>query len=193
MANNNHFTLTLDTLAPSGSISRGDSRFVKENFNLSITKGDATYMYVWFDKSDAPADIPADLKPIPADTSYTTKFTEAEEYYYHLVLMDELNNRSAIYSTDPITYDTTKPVVGTVTLNDGAAITNSRSVKIKFTFTDAEPGSGCVSYTLSGALADSVTKTGTFSADEISVVLSERAIVLCGSGEVVVVRILFLK
>lgn len=184
MANNNHFTLELDTLAPSGSISRGDSRFVKENFNLSITKGDATYMYVWFDKVDKPADIPADLEPIPAATSYTTKFTEAEEYYYHLVLMDDLNNRSAIYSTDPITYDTTKPVVGTVTLNDGAAITNSRSVKIKFTFTDAKPGSGCVSYTLSGALADSVTKTGTFSAEEIAAGMAERDIVLSGAGEV---------
>ena len=184
MANNNHFTLTLDTLAPVGSISRGDSRYVKENFNLSIVKDDATYMYVWFDKVDKPADIPADLEPIPADTSYTTEFIEAGEYYYHLVLMDDLNNRSDIYSTDPITYDTTKPVVGTVTLNDGAAITNSRSVKIKFTFTDATPSSGCVSYTLSGALADSVSKTGTFSGEEISKGVAERDIVLDGAGEV---------
>ena len=166
------------------SISRGDSRFVKENFELSITKGDATYMYIWFDTDDAPADIPADLEPIPVATSYTTKFTEADEYYYHLVLMDDLNNRSVIYSTEPITYDTTKPVVGTVTLNDGAAITNSRSVKIKFTFTDATPSSGCVSYTLSGALADSVTKTGTFSAEEIAAGMAERDIVLSGAGEV---------
>lgn len=184
MANNNHFTLTLDTLAPTGSISRGDSQFVKENFNLTIVKGDATYMYVWFDKVDKPASIPADLKPIPADVSYTTKFAEAEpgQYYYHLVLMDALNNKSEIYSTDPITFDTTKPVVGSVTLNGGAAITKSRTVTVEFTFTDAAPSSGCVSYALSGNLADSTVKTGTLSAEEIAAGKATREILLDGTG-----------
>lgn len=186
MANNNHFTLELDTLAPTGSISRGDSQFVKENFSLTIVKGDATYMYVWFDTTDKPTVIPDNVDPIPATTSYTTTFATAEpgQYYYHLVLMDDLNNKSDIYSTDPITFDTTKPVVGSVTLNDGAAITKSRTVKIKFTFTDATPSSGCVSYTLSGNLADSVSKTGTFSGEEISKGVAERDIVLDGAGEV---------
>ena len=184
MANNNHFTLTLNTLAPAGSISRGDSRYVKENFDLSIVKGDATYMYVWFDKVDKPGAIPDSVNPIPAVTTYQTKFVEAEEYYYHLVLMDDLNNRSEIYSTDPITYDTTKPVVETITLNDGAAITNNRTVKVTFTFSDAAPSSGFASYTLSGDLADSVEKNGTFSAEEIAAKSAERTIVLSGAGEV---------
>ncbi len=186
MANNNHFMLTLDTLAPVGSISRGASRFVKENFDLSIIKDQdatgVTYMYVWFDKSDAPADIPAGLKPIPVATSYKTNFTEAGEYYYHLVLMDDLNNKSKIYSTDPITFDTTKPVVGSVTLNNGAAITKSRTVTVEFTFTDATPSSGCVSYALSGNLADSTVKTGTLSAEEFAAGKATREILLDGTG-----------
>ena len=184
MANNNHFTLELDTLAPTGSISRGDSRFVKENFSLTIVKGDATYMYVWFDTTDKPTVIPDNVDPIPAATSYTTTFATAApgQYYYHLVLMDDLNNKSEIYSTDPITFDTTKPVVGSVTLNDGAAITKSRTVTVEFTFTDTAPSSGCVSYTLSGNLAASTVKTGTLSAEEIAAGKATREILLDGTG-----------
>ena len=48
MANN--FKLTLDTLAPQGSISRlAEHEFIKANVDLTIDKGDATYMKVWFD------------------------------------------------------------------------------------------------------------------------------------------------
>lgn len=47
MAKNN-FTLTLDTLAPEGSIVR-PAEFMKANQNLAITTGQATYMKVWFD------------------------------------------------------------------------------------------------------------------------------------------------
>ena len=184
MANNNHFTLELDTLAPTGSISRGDSQFVKENFSLTIVKGDASYMYVWFDTTDKPTVIPDNVDPIPATTSYTTTFAIADpgQYYYHLVLMDDLNNKSKIYSTDPIIFDTTKPVVGSVTLNDGAAITKSRTVTVEFTFTDAAPSSGCVSYALSGNLAASTVKTGTFSAEEIKAGKAKREILLDGTG-----------
>ena len=43
MSNNNHFTLTLDTLAPTGSITR-PAQAIRENQNLTIDKGDAIYM-----------------------------------------------------------------------------------------------------------------------------------------------------
>jgi hypothetical protein len=53
MANNNHFELTLDTLAPQGSIS-GLNRYEKENKDLIINGGDATFKKVWFDQEAAP-------------------------------------------------------------------------------------------------------------------------------------------
>ena len=46
MANNNHFDLTLDTIAPSGSISRGDQLYINANKALTINKSDATLMKV---------------------------------------------------------------------------------------------------------------------------------------------------
>jgi hypothetical protein len=53
MANNNHFELTLDTLAPQGGIS-GLNRYEKENKDLIINGGDATFKKVWFDQEAAP-------------------------------------------------------------------------------------------------------------------------------------------
>lgn len=52
MANNNNFNLTLDTLAPTGSITRPDL-YINANGNLTINKGDATYMKVWFNSTAA--------------------------------------------------------------------------------------------------------------------------------------------
>ena len=52
MANNNHFELTLDTLAPTGSIS-GLGEFEKENKPLVIDGGDAAFKKVWFDALNA--------------------------------------------------------------------------------------------------------------------------------------------
>jgi hypothetical protein len=48
MANN--FKLTLDTLAPEGSITR-PAEFLNAEGTLTINKGDATHMKVWFDKN----------------------------------------------------------------------------------------------------------------------------------------------
>lgn len=47
MAKNN-FGLTLDTLAPVGSITRPNG-YVQTQDTLTISVGDATYMKVWFD------------------------------------------------------------------------------------------------------------------------------------------------
>jgi hypothetical protein len=59
MANNNHFDLQLDTLAPSGSITR-PGQFINANDNLTIVKGDATYMKVWFNSSSTGAKTDAE-------------------------------------------------------------------------------------------------------------------------------------
>ena len=48
----NNFQLTLDTLAPSGSISPSSLTAINKSLPLSIEKGDATYMQVWYDTSD---------------------------------------------------------------------------------------------------------------------------------------------
>ena len=47
MAKNN-FELTLDTLAPEGSITR-PAQYLNANGKVTIVKGDATHMKVWFD------------------------------------------------------------------------------------------------------------------------------------------------
>jgi len=111
MANNNHFELTLDTLAPSGSISRGDQRYHNTNYALTIVKDDASWMYVWRDTTAVPTAIPTGLEPIEAATSYTTDFDASAEEYYHLVLEDSVGNQSPIYSTEIITFDIINPVV----------------------------------------------------------------------------------
>jgi hypothetical protein len=49
MANN--FKLTLDTLAPTGSIKR-PAEFLNAEGTLTIDKGDATHMKVWFDTKE---------------------------------------------------------------------------------------------------------------------------------------------
>lgn len=137
MANNNHFQLTLDTLAPSGSISA--QRYYKANGSISITKGDATQMSVWFDtkangvREDAPAFIAA------AD-SIATDFIDDGNYYYHLVLRDDVGNESKVYNTQMITFDKTAPVVNSVSIKSGASYTISRSVPVKVTFEDALSG-----------------------------------------------------
>ena len=50
----NNFKLTLDTLAPVGSVSPGKDTLTATNssLSLSIEKDDATYMQVWYDASD---------------------------------------------------------------------------------------------------------------------------------------------
>lgn len=53
MANNNHFELTLDTLAPTGSVALSGKAEIYENKALTINKGDANYMKLWFDTKAA--------------------------------------------------------------------------------------------------------------------------------------------
>lgn len=191
MANNNHFELTLDTLAPTGSITR-PAQYCKAQEVCTIAKGDATFMYAWTDKTEDPSFDPATKTRIDAINSYTTECDGDGVYYAHVVLMDDVNNRSAVLTTQSITYDLTAPEVKNpnpkgedveITLRDGTKteITRTREVAITFYFSDNL--SGVKSYTLSGDLADDVTKTGILSTQEIAAGYATRNIVLSGSGE----------
>jgi hypothetical protein len=122
MANNNHFQLTLDTLAPSGSITR-PKEYLNANAAMTITKDDgATYMKVWFDQTAEGTKESEGYKNATWEAvaeSYTTKFTETKGgLYYHLVLMDDVANESEVYNTEIMVYDTSAPEVTTFNLFD---------------------------------------------------------------------------
>ena len=58
----NNFRLTLDTLAPVGSVSPSSLTATNKSLPITINKGDATYMQVWYDTTKdtttAPTDTP---------------------------------------------------------------------------------------------------------------------------------------
>lgn len=154
MAMNNNFKLTLDTLAPAGSITT-PKEYTNAQVTLSINKGDATFMKVWVDsksvglETDAPADWEA------AATSKVTNIVTDGVYYAHLILMDDVANKSQVYNSTRIVFQKTAPTVSNVSINDGAAITNSRDVKLTFNFTTNTAGT--VSYSVTGDLVSPIT------------------------------------
>jgi len=184
-ANFNHFELTLDTLAPSGSITR-PAQYVNAQTTLTIAKGDATFMYVWTDTTASPTAMPTGTSVIPAAESWTTSFAADGVYYGHLILEDSVGNQSEIYSTASITYDTTKPTVESceITLRDGTKteLTKTREVAVVFEFDDNL--SGCVSCAISGDInAESTAWSTALTAEEIAAKKATRNIVLSGTGE----------
>ena len=175
MAMNNNFKLTLDTLAPAGSITT-PKEYTNAQVTLSINKGDATFMKVWVDsksvglETDAPADWEA------AATSKVTNIVTDGVYYAHLILMDDVANKSQVYNSTRIVFQKTAPTVSNVSINDGASITNNRDVKLTFKFTSNTAGT--VSYSVTGDLVSPITDTTltqeqvTASAVEVNVKLS---------------------
>lgn len=147
MANNNHFELTLDTLAPTGSIS-GLGEFEKENKTLVIDGGNATFKKVWFDTLSA-KDVTKECDGYKnaeweaKDAAVESLFTTTGKYYYHLVLMDDVNNESEIYTLGPVNYDKDIPVVSNVVLKDSrnnSSNTNETTVTLSFDYTDVGTG-----------------------------------------------------
>jgi hypothetical protein len=149
MANN--FRLTLDTLAPTGSISRlAEQAFIKANVDLTIDKGDATYMKVWFDTTAQGTKENEGYTSASweaAATSKKTNFVADGQYYYHVVLMDDVNNESVVYNTEMITFDATAPRIVNFYLADTDSAdkdyTNNREVNYHFDYSDNL--SGCSS------------------------------------------------
>ena len=145
MANNNHFELTLDTLAPSGSIS-GLGEYEKENKDLVINGGDATFKKVWFDKVAAPTKESEGYlaaKWEAKDLAVKSAFAESGIYYYHLVLMDDVNNESEIYTLGPCHFDNVKPTASNFVISDSRGNTsNTKEVKLNYSFNYADAASG---------------------------------------------------
>lgn len=177
MANN--FELRLDTLAPSGSIARS-GQYIKENVNLPITTGDASFAKFWFNSSatgtasDTEA-ADAEWTPLTAGTvSYMSQFTTEGRYYYHMQLMDSVNNKSQVYNTEEIVFDNQVPHITSASIQDPnpggnpnpTLITNELQNRVQFAFSDSL--SGVASYRLSSAdFAQDIT--GSVSSDVTSV------------------------
>lgn len=140
MANN--FKLTLDTLAPTGSIKR-PAEFLNAEGTLTIDKGDATHMKVWFDTKEVgdKADVAGQDWELAA-TSKETAFTAEgnDNYYYHLLLKDDVANESVVYNTEMITFDTQAPTVTKFEISDvdsgSKTITNAREINYVLTYAD---------------------------------------------------------
>lgn len=154
MANNNHFELTLDTLAPTGEI-KGLNDYEKENKALVVTSEGATFKKVWFDAEEEPAKESnagyqsASWQPVAEAVS--SAFTTTGIYYYHAVFMDDVNNESDIKTLGPVYFDQDKPVVSEVYLEDvrgNRATTNSLELTYGFNYSDK--GAGVIKATISG-------------------------------------------
>lgn len=164
MANNNHFNLTLDTLAPENcSITRSDE-YIKENGTLTIAATGAAYMKVWFNEnaegSTDDAEFPANWEAYAS--SKTTNFTTDGTYYYHAIFKDDVNNESEVCNTGRIFFDTTAPVVSDAYMEDpdsgSRTITNDKT-GIKFGFSFNDPLSGVDHAIVTGDDIDTINIT----------------------------------
>jgi len=165
MANQNHFELTLDTLAPTGSITRAFENG-KANANMTVALGDASFVKYWFTTSAtgtaSDANYPTAWTPVESGTTAKiTEFNEDGQYYYHMQLMDSVDNKSDIYNAAIMNFDTTAPVVTANTAgqkdhlyifdidSNNKDLTNDLENKIHFEFNDpGQTASGVVSYRL---------------------------------------------
>ena len=109
----NNFQLTLDTLAPKGSISPSSPTATNKALPITINKGDATYMQVWYDTSDKTSVAPTNTPWIAAASSHTVGFSSDGDYYVHVILMDDVRNQSKVYTSGRITFDTIPPIINT--------------------------------------------------------------------------------
>lgn len=154
MANNNHFELTLDTLAPTGKI-EGLGDYEKNNKALVITSDGATFKKVWFDSEATPVKETStgyqDTPWQPVAETVTSAFTKTGIYYYHAVFMDDVNNESDIETLGPVYYDQDKPVVSAVYLEDPRGDRNTtNALTLNYGFDYSDQGAGVVKAIISG-------------------------------------------
>lgn len=138
-ANTNHFGLTLDTVAPKGSISAQASYNAQGKVTITYDS-DASQMKVWYTSSPvgskSDSNYPTEWEAVAKEKN--TAFTSDGTYYYHVVFKDSVANESEVFNSDAIVYETSAASVTSVTINDNAAYTKSRTGnKITFTFTTA--------------------------------------------------------
>ena len=142
----NNFKLTLDTLAPVGSVSPSSLTATNKSLPVTINKGDATYMQVWYDTAPNTAAAPAGTPWIAAASSHTIGFSTDGTYYAHVILMDDVRNQSKVYTSGQIIFDTVSPVINTSNtyaedLDSGSHIyTNAAEFKFMVTASDVDSG-----------------------------------------------------
>lgn len=121
MANNNHFNLTLDTAAPSGSVSVPSSYSTAANItvSLSCSASDVAYMKVWLQRDDGTVTTKA------WEAYSTSKVIAAPTegiYTAHAIFMDDIGNESAEVTSGEINYDKTAPTITTFTVADPSPV-----------------------------------------------------------------------
>ena len=162
-ANNNHFGLTLDTVAPKGGISAQASYNAQGKVTITYD-ADASVMKVWYTTSQAgsksDSNYPTEWEAVAKEKN--TAFTSDGTYYYHVVFKDSVANESEVFNSDAIVYETSAASVTSVAINDNAAYTKSRTGnKITFTFTTALTA------------ISSVTMTGNIVGSPVAITLTE--------------------
>lgn len=130
----NNFQLTLDTLAPTGSISPSSLTAVKDSITVTINKGDATYMQIWYDTSANTASAPANTPWIAAASSHNVGFSANGTYYVHVILMDDVRNQSQVYHSGQIISDTVVPVITTIYAEDVDSHSHTYTNESEFNF-----------------------------------------------------------
>lgn len=150
----NNFKLTLDTLAPVGSVSPSSLTATNKSLPITINKGDATYMQVWYDTAPNTAAAPAGTPWIAAASSHTIGFSADGTYYAHVILMDDVRNQSKVYTSGQIIFDTISPIIDTnktyaEDLDSGSHI-YTNAAEFNFVVTASDTDSGLQKVVLSG-------------------------------------------
>lgn len=140
----NNIKLTLDTIAPSGGITSPSEQISTTKTNgatLTINKGDASFMLVWFDGTQYASAIPTGSGAPTweaASTSRALTFTTDGYYYAHVILQDLVGNRSAIYNSPEIIVDSVKPTIESFNCYDtsNTELSSSAFETYKFQYTN---------------------------------------------------------
>ena len=150
----NNFQLTLDTLAPKGSISPSSLTATNKSLPVTINKGDATYMQVWYDTTQNTSAAPANTPWIAAADSYNVGFSTDGTYYAHVILMDDVRNKSTVLTSGKIIFDTVLPVIDADKTYaedlDSKSHIYTNAAEFKFMVTASDADSGLQKVVLSG-------------------------------------------
>ena len=150
----NNFKLTLDTLAPVGSVSPSSLTATNKSLPITINKGDATYMQVWYDTAPNTAAAPAGTPWIAAASSHTIGFSTDGTYYAHVILMDDVRNQSKVYTSGKIIFDTILPVIDASKTYaedlDSKSHIYTNAAEFNFVVTASDADSGLQKVVLSG-------------------------------------------
>ena len=167
MTNNNHFTLTLDTIAPTGTISV-PPYVNSSNGSFAVTLNETSepsyckYMKVWAVLKGSSMTAPETPSWETFASSKTLTLTQNGTWVVHALYMDDVGNEtpSDILSTE-INFDNKKPIVSSVAVSDPTRVegqpadeTNSLTNNINIEGNDPTNGaystpSGIKSYTIS--------------------------------------------